>query len=195
MKKSLFIAIPFILVVILLSFTPIISRDALTHHMALPKLWLKNGVFSVDAFKLFSFYPANIDILYYFGLKLNLEFLPKFIHSSFLILTAILVYRYIKEKHIKLSLQVLAFILTITIPINQRLSSEVYVDLGLLFFSSLSLIYFLKWKDSEFKSKKYFYISAIGSGLAFGAKYNGLVSLIIINFFVMFAYSYFMLRQ
>src|SRR5439155_415614 len=172
-----------------LSLTPVIERDALIHHLALPKIWLKNGVFKIDTFRIFSFYPANLHILYYISLKMHLDFLPKFIHSSFLLLTSVLVYTYIKQHTNKIYLAVLAFILIISIPINQRLASESYVDLGLLFFSMLSLLYFLQWKNSDFNSKKYFYISAIGSGLAIGTKYNGLIPFLIINFFVMFSFS------
>jgi hypothetical protein len=77
----------------LLSLTPMIERDVLIHHLALPNIWLKNGIFNVDPFRIFSFYHSNIHVLYYLELKMNLEFLPKLIHSSFLILTAILVYK------------------------------------------------------------------------------------------------------
>lgn len=37
--------------VFLLSLTPVISRDALIHHMALPKLWLEHGIWSIDAYR------------------------------------------------------------------------------------------------------------------------------------------------
>ena len=188
-KACLLIIIPFVLIIFLLSLTPVIERDALIHHLALPKIWLKKGIFHVDSFRIFAFYPSNIQVLYYLALKINLEFLPKFIHSSFLILTAILIYNYIKRNIDNKYFSILAFILIITIPINQRLASESYVDLGLLFFSTLSLIYFLKWKNSRFDKKRYLYISAIGSGLAFGTKYNGISSLVIINLFVIFSYA------
>ncbi len=188
-RKCLLLALPFLLIIFCLSLTPVIERDALIHHLALPKIWLKNGAFKIDTFRIFSFYPANLHILYYISLKMHLDFLPKFIHSLFLLLTSVLVYTYIKQHTNKIYLAVLAFILIISIPINQRLASESYVDLGLLFFSMLSLLYFLQWKNSDFNSKKYFYISAIGSGLAIGTKYNGLIPFLIINFFVMFSFS------
>lgn len=183
------IMLPFILLVLLLSLTPVISRDALIHHMALPKLWLDWGMLSVDIFRDYAFYPSNLQVFYYLSLLCDLEYLPKIIHCSFLIMTGILIYRYLQESKINNYLVSISFILILTIPINQRLSSEVYVDLGLLFFSSLSILYFLKWKNSSFKIERYLIISSIGSGLALGTKYNGLIPFVIINLFVIFSYA------
>src|SRR5207244_7330721 len=142
---------------------------------AIPKIWLKENIFHVDPFRVYSFYPANMHLLYYFALKIGYEFLPKIIHALFLIATAILLYRYVQHKTKNTILPVIAFVFLITIPINQRLASECYVDLGLLFFSTLSLVYFLYWKNSHFRWQKYFYISAIGSGIAFVIKYNVMI--------------------
>ena len=68
-----------------LSLSPIVSRDALIHHMALPKLWLENGIFSVDTYRDYAFYPANLQAIYQAALFYHLEFLPKIIHSLFYI--------------------------------------------------------------------------------------------------------------
>jgi hypothetical protein len=181
--------LPFILMVFLLSLTPVISRDALIHHMALPKLWLEHGIWSIDTYRPYAFNPANLQVLYYLALVCHLEFLPKLIHYGFLLMTGGLIYRYVRQYEIRPYLASLAFILTITIPINQRLASEVYVDLGLLFFSSLSLIYFLKWKNSGFQRAAYFYIAAIGSGLALGTKYNGFIPFVAVACLVLFTYA------
>src|SRR5438445_6147724 len=187
--KYLFITLPFLCIIFFLSLTPVVERDALIHHLAIPKIWLKENIFHVDPFRVYSFYPANMHLLYYFALKIGYEFLPKVIHALSLIATAFLLYKYVQYKTKNALLSVIAFIFLITIPINQRLSSECYVDLGLLFFSTLSLLYFLYWKNSLFRYQKYFYISAIGSGMAFGTKYNGMIPFSIINLFILFSFS------
>ena len=186
---NILLILPFLTIVAILSLTPVISRDALIHHMALPKIWLESGIWRVDAYRPYAFYPSNLQFLYYLSLAFQAEFLPKIIHFSFLILTSWLIYHYLIKQEFHPYLASLAFILNVTIPIHQRLASEVYVDLGLLFFSSLSLLYFLKWKNSDFLHTTYFYISAVGSGLAVGTKYNGLIPFIIINLFVFYAYA------
>jgi hypothetical protein len=174
---------------LLLSLSPVVSRDALIHHMALPKLWLKWGLFSIDKYRDYAFYPSNLQVLYHAALFYNLEFLPKIIHSLFLFLTGCIVYRYLRFSGINRHLSLLAFVLILTIPICQRLASQVYVDLGLLFFSTLSLLSFMYWKNSDFCTKKYFYISAIAAGLALGTKYNGLLVLANMCFFCLLAYG------
>ncbi len=56
---------------ILLDLTPPISRDALIHHLAIPKLWLLHGGVYEIPWAVYSYYPMNINILYliplYFG--------------------------------------------------------------------------------------------------------------------------------
>lgn len=189
MKLHVVVMLACLLWLLLLSLSPIISRDALIHHMALPKLWLERGLFSVDSYRDYAFYPSNIQAMYQAALFYNLEFLPKLIHSMFLFLTGCLVYWYLKYVGISDHLSSLAFVLTLTIPICQRLASETYVDLGLLFFSTLSLIYFLYWKNTQFRMQKYFYISAIAAGLALGTKYNGVLILAALFLLCIVAYG------
>ena len=187
--KHLWLTFPFLLLILVLSLTPIIDRDALIHHMALPKIWLTTGIFHVEPFKVFSFYPSNIQFLYYLALQMHFEFLPKIIHATFLIFTSILVYKYILQQTGMPYLALLGFLFHTTIPINQRLASEVYVDLSLSFFSMLALFYFLKWKNTRCTQEGYLYLSAVGAGLTLGTKYNGLIVVLILTLFVVYAYA------
>ena len=57
--------------IIILSSVPPVSRDALTHHLAVPKLYLQHGgIYEIPSIE-FSYYPMNLDLLYlvplYFG--------------------------------------------------------------------------------------------------------------------------------
>ncbi|MBW1740164.1 MAG: hypothetical protein JRJ42_03395, partial [Deltaproteobacteria bacterium] len=65
-----------ILVVGLLCSTPPISRDALIHHLAIPKLWLKHGGFYETPWALYSYYPMNIDLLYLVALYFKNDIAP-----------------------------------------------------------------------------------------------------------------------
>lgn len=161
--------------VFILSLRPVVSIDAMKLHMALPAAWKNEGFFFFREFNsIIELGMMNIDYLYMLLLKFsNWEPLPKIAHASFLILTGIFVYRFISKRY-GLFYGILSYLMILTLPINQRLSSEVYVDLGLLFFSSLSVIYFLKAFEKEFRLK-YFIISSIACGLVAGSKYTGLV--------------------
>ena len=172
-----------------LAISPIVSRDALIHHMALPKLWLEQGIFSVDVYRTYAFYPSNLQAIYQVALFYQVEFLPKIIHALFLVATGCLVYQYLKRSGVNDHLASLAFALTLTIPICQRLASQAYVDLGLLFFSTLALVCFLYWRQSAFAIKKYFYIAAVAAGLALGTKYNGMLLVAIFFFLCLLVYG------
>jgi len=76
--------------IIILSCVPPVSRDALTHHLAVPKLYLKHGgIYQIPSIN-FSYYPMNLDFLYLVPLYFGNDIIPKYIHFLFALLTAIL---------------------------------------------------------------------------------------------------------
>ena len=158
----------------ILNLTPPTARDALIHHLAIPKLWLKNGGFYEMPWADFSYFPMNIDLLYMIPLYLQKDFLANFIHMGFGIATALLIYRYLNKRTGPISglLGVLIFIST---PIVFRLSTQAYVDLGLTFFSAASILSFIRYRDGGFKECKWLFFSSLFMGIALGTKYNALV--------------------
>jgi len=84
--------------VIILSWVPPVSRDALIHHLTVPKLYLKNGGIFEIPFMDFSYYPMNLDLLYLIPLYFGNDIIPKFIHFSFALLTACLVFCYLRRR-------------------------------------------------------------------------------------------------
>ena len=182
----IFGSILFILPIIILSTVPPVSRDALTHHLAVPKLYINNGAVYEIPDKIVSYYPMNLDLLYTIPLYFGNDIIPKYIHFFFAILTAIFIYLYLKE-HIGSSWGWLGAFFFISLPIIVKLSITVYVDLGLIFFSTTSIFYMLKWKNEGFEPK-HIVISAIFCGLALGTKYNGLICLLLLSLFIAFIY-------
>ena len=175
-----------ILSIIILSYVPPVSRDALTHHLAVPKLYLKHGsIYEIPELKV-SYYPMNIDLLYLIPLYFGNDIIPKFIHFSFALMTAWLIFNYLK-KRIDTSYALFGVLLFLSLPVIIKLSITVYVDLGLYYFSTVSLICLFKWIEKDFKIK-YLIISAIWCGLALGTKYNGLIVLFLLTLFVPFIY-------
>lgn len=173
--------------VIILSWVPPVSRDALIHHLALPKLYLKHGGIFEIPFMDFSYYPMNLDLLYLIPLYFGNDIIPKFIHFSFALLTAWLVYFYLRRRISQVYAMVGA-VFFLSIPIIVKLSITVYVDLGLIFFSTASLLLMFKWIESRF-SLKYLIFSAVFCGLALGTKYNGLIIFFLLTLFVPFIKS------
>jgi len=122
-----------IVAVLVLSSVPPVSRDALTHHLAVPELYLQHGGLLELPHIVFSYYPMNLDLLYMLALYWGNDILPKYIHFFFALLTAALIYGYLK-KYLSPQYSWLGVLLYLSIPVIIKLSITVYVDLGLIFF-------------------------------------------------------------
>ncbi|UCF94887.1 MAG: phospholipid carrier-dependent glycosyltransferase [Desulfobacterales bacterium] len=191
--KSLLSAVLVILLTVLigsiicLSCVPPVSRDALTHHLALPKLYIKHGgMYEIPAM-IFSYYPMNLELLYIIPLYFGNDIAPKLIHFAFALLTAGLLYGYLKNR-LDQEFALLGALFFLSLPIIVKLSITVYVDLGLIFFSAASLIYVLKWIEHKFEMRL-LVMSAVFCGLALGTKYNGLITFLLLSLFVTYIYS------
>jgi len=177
-----------ILVVGLLCSTPPISRDALIHHLAIPKLWLKHGGFYETPWALYSYYPMNIDLLYLVALYFKNDIAPKFIHFAFGLGTGLLVYLYLK-KRLTRNWGLLGMLIYISTPIVIRLSASAYVDLGLVFFTTAGILAFIRWQDSNYEDLRWLVLSAMSMGLGLGTKYSALLAFFFLNLMVVYYYA------
>jgi 4-amino-4-deoxy-L-arabinose transferase-like glycosyltransferase len=176
-----------ILSIIILSSVPPVSRDALTHHLAVPKLYLKHGgMYEIPTLK-FSYYPPNLDLLYTFPLYFGNDIIPKFIHFTFALLSAWLIFSYLKIRT-NTVFALIGALFFLSLPVIVKLSITVYVDLGLMFFSTWALINLLRWLENGFKIH-FLIISAISCGLALGTKYNGLITVLLLAFLVPYLFT------
>jgi len=172
---------------IILNFTPPISRDALIHHLAIPKLWLKHGGFYEIPWAEYSYYPMYINLLYLVCLYFKNDIAPKFIHFGFGVATGWLIYIYLKEKFDR-NWGLLGMMIFLTTPIVVWLSTTAYIDLGMTFFTTASVLAFVKWRDSDYNQLKWLVISSICMGIAIGSKYNALIAWFILNLILMLSY-------
>lgn len=170
-----------------LSLVPPTDRDGLTHHLYVPKLYLKyGGMIELPAIE-FSYYPMNLDLLYIIPLYFGNDILPKFIHMMFGLFSAAFVYRYL-SKRISSEMALVGAAFFLSTPVVFRLSITVYVDLGLMFFSFASLFYLFEWAKNRFRWQ-YLFLAGLSCGLALGTKYNGLVVFFLLAAAVPMLYS------
>ena len=167
--------------ILLMASVPPVSRDALTHHLAVPKLYVNIGKIVELPDIIPSYYPQLLDLLYCIPLLWGNDIIPKYIHFSFALLTAWLIYTFVRKRldHVYALWASLFFI---SLPVIVKLSVTVYVDLGLIFFSFSSLLALLKWKNKAF-SLKWLIVSGVFCGLAMGTKYNGIITCFILSAF------------
>jgi hypothetical protein len=173
----------------LLAAVPPVDRDALTHHLFVPKLYLLTGGIHEIAHIPFSYYPMNLDLLYLIPLHFNQDIAAKYIHFAFALVTSLMIFRYL-TKRTDTAHALLGSLFFLTLPVIVRLSSTVYVDLGLICFLFAALLYLFDWINAGFRARPLI-ISAAFSGLALGTKYNGLLGLFLLGLFVPFVYARF----
>jgi 4-amino-4-deoxy-L-arabinose transferase-like glycosyltransferase len=177
----------FVFAVLVLSAVPPVSRDALTHHLAVPKLYLKSGNMSEIPTVVFSYYPMNLDLLYLIPLYFGNDIIPKYIHFAFALLTAWLIFVFLKDRTAKTHYGLLGALLFLSLPVILKLSITVYVDLGLVFFSTAALLYVLKWAANG-NQTRHLLIAGLFCGLGLGTKYNGLISFFLLTCFISILY-------
>jgi hypothetical protein len=170
-----------ILCLMVLACTPPFDRDGLIHHLQIPKLYLQHGSIYEIPELVFSYYPMNLDLLYMGALRFDNDILPKYIHMAFGLATALLLYSYLK-KRLSRTYAYLGAIFFLSIPIIVKLSITVYVDLGLVFFSTASLLLLFYWLET--KKLRHLLLAGVCCGLGIGTKYNGLLVLFILTFMV-----------
>ncbi len=178
----------FLCLEVILNLTPPISRDAIIHHLAIPKLWLAHGGFYEIPWADFSYYPMNIDLLYLIPLYFKNDIVPKFIHFAFGFGTGLLIYCYLKNRLSK-NWGLLGFLVFFSTPAVARLSTTAYIDLGMVFFATASILAFVRWRDGSCKDTKWLALSAVCMGLAAGSKYNALIAWFFLNLMIVFYYS------
>ena len=131
---GIFVLMLLIVSITLLSLVPPVSKDALVHHLAVPKLYLKHGGIYEIPFMPFSYYPMNLDLLYIIPLYFSNDIAPKFIHFTFALFTAGLIFSYLRKRTSDFY-GLLGALFFLSIPVIVKLSINVYVDLGEIFFS------------------------------------------------------------
>jgi len=171
----------------ILNLTPPISRDALIHHLAVPKLWLKHGGFYETPWANYSYYPMYINLLYLVCLYFKNDIVPKFIHLAFGLGTGVLIYLYLKQK-LDRNWGLLGMVIFITTPIVIWLSTSAYIDLGMTFFTTASILALVRWRELEYRHTRWLLISAFCMGIAVGSKYNAIIAWFIVNLLLVIIY-------
>ena len=162
----------------ILGLLPPISRDELTHHLAIPKLYAKAGRIVEVPMAPYAYYPMLVDMLFTPWLHWGYDFVPKWIHFLFSGLTALLLYAYLARRMNPVYGWLGAFFLLST-PVIFRLGHWGYNDLALVFYTTASLLCFLRWRE-ERRSNSWLALAALSFGFALATKPNGLVAALLL---------------
>jgi len=173
--------------------TPIISRDALIHHLAVPKMWIESGEILQIPWHEWSFYPMLANLAYLPLIKWGVANLTPLYHGSYLILLAGAIFATLRSLKLDLNVSYFGYILALTIPISLRLATEPLVDLPLAYFSALALLIAIRCVNNGLTNTKERwpytpFVIGIFLGFALSTKFNGIPYLLtFLIFFTLFA--------
>jgi hypothetical protein len=177
--RSIWLAILVILLTeALLGLLPPTSRDELTHHLAIPRLYADAGrIIEVPAAP-YAYYPMLVDMLYTPWIYWGYDFVPKWIHALYGALTGLLIYAYLGWRMNGLYGLLGAFLFLST-PVILRLSHWGYIDLGITFYTTAALLLLLRWRENR-NALGELALAGLSLGFALATKPNGLVAALII---------------
>ena len=162
----------------LLGFLPPISRDELTHHLAIPKLYANSGRIIEVPMASYAYYPMLVDMLFTPWVYWGYDFVPKWIHFLFAGLTALLLHAYLARRMNAVYGWLGAFFFLST-PVIFRLGHWGYNDLALAFYTTASLLCLLRWRE-ERGANSWLALAALSLGFALATKPNGLAAALLI---------------
>jgi hypothetical protein len=165
---------------VVLGFLPPISRDELTHHLAIPKLYAKAGRIIEVPIAPYAYYPMLLDMLYTPWVYWGYDFVPKLIHALYGYLTGLLLFAYLANR-MNAAYGLAGFLIFVSTPAIARLSHWGYIDLGITFYTTAALLALLLWREDR-GSLRWLILAALSTGFALATKPNGLLVAFVICF-------------
>src|SRR3990170_4209115 len=167
-----------------LSLVPPTARDELTHHLAIPKLYARAGRIIAVPIAPYSYFPMLLDMLYTPLVVWRVDSVPKLVHALFGYFTGLSLFAYLSRR-MNAVYGYLGFFLFISIPVVLRLSHWAYVDLGVTYYSTASLLCLLRWREEK-DSRSWLLLAAGSAGFAAATKPNGFVAAAMLSFLFLF---------
>jgi hypothetical protein len=165
---------------IILCLVPPTARDELTHHLAIPQLYVRAGRIIEVPMAPYSYFPMLLDMLYTPWVYWGYDSVPKLIHGLFGFLTGLCLYAHLSRR-MNAVYGLLGFFFFISVPSVFRLSHWAYVDLGTAFYTTAALLCILRWRDEKARGQ-WLIMAALSGGFAVATKPNGLVAWLLLFF-------------
>ncbi len=164
--------------------TPATSQDALVYHLAVPARYIEAGGICHVPGNFYASFPQNVDMLFTLGLLLDGDTLAKLYHwmlGAGAVLAVVALSRRIAARGG--GDPALGGLIFASLPTAALISTWAYIDLGVVFFSVLSLLLFLAFWRAQHGVElvgaarraptTLLVLSALMAGVAAGSKYTG----------------------
>jgi len=169
----------YIVALVVLDLVPPVARDELTYHLAMPKLFLREGRFQESPGIAYTYFP----------MLLELQFMPLLVHAGATAakllhlaygVAAVAVVFHMLTWTVSRRAAALGATLLFTTPAVAILASRAYVDLAVLFYGAVAFFALSRWHQSD--RLKWLILGALAAGCIVGVKYSGLMVVIFLTF-------------
>ena len=155
------------------SSAPTTEIDALIHQMALPKIWVQQGRIVEFPTNFHTYIPHAFNMLFAWGLAFGNEQLSGALFSFLAaILTALLLWRYLKDEHSLLA-AFIGVIIYVGIPSVYHEAHVPLVDAGLVLYTLASIYAVCRYVNTHHNG--WIWLAIFFSSLCAGIKFHGLV--------------------
>jgi hypothetical protein len=164
--------------------TPPAAQDALVHHLALPKEYIKLGRIIDLPYNYFSYFPAGMEMLFLYGLLVCGTGMATLLHHFFGVATFLAILAGGKHLEISFRSRLLAATAFLTIPTVWMEMTWAYIDLSLTFYILLAMLALLKWRET--KNFSWSCLMGFALGAALSTKYTTLFVGVIFPLMILF---------
>jgi hypothetical protein len=155
-----------------LALLPPTAWDALAYHLQGPRLYVEAHRLLAVPESFYLNWPAQVEMLFTWGLLLQGDVLAQLFHWAFWPLTAALLYaltrRTIDQRGAQWAVATWA-----AVPLASSVAAWPYVDLGMTAFTLAAVYSFLQWTESG--RGNWLTLSALFAGLAAATKYTAII--------------------
>jgi len=153
--------------------TPAIGKDALSYHLAVPKLFLKHhGIYFIPG-NIFAQYPLNSEMLFTVALVLRGDVLAKGINFVTALCILLGMWQFARHHLSEIAFVPFALLVFYTIPSVFVSSHMAYSDLTVSFYAFLAVYSFVNWFRR--REDQWLILCGVLSGLAISTKYTALL--------------------
>lgn len=158
---------------ILCAFSPPTYYDSLVYHLALPAKYLMRGRIDFVPFNHYSHFPQNMELIFGWFLGLSGDVSAQLFCVLLAAMTAAAIW-YFGRTHLNMDGFRWDLLLFISAPCVILLSSETYVEIGMAFWTTLSVIAGLE--GIRRSDRRWLLLSGLLAGYATGIKYTGILT-------------------
>jgi hypothetical protein len=173
-----------LLAIAALALSPNIGWDCNTYHLTLPKRYIQHGGFKFLSFNVYAQWPHNVELLYGLAMMVQDHVLAKLMHTTFLGLTVLAVFRICRHRGSRAA----ALVATLLVLGNEVVQFEAplaYIDIGFAFFFLFAVACADEYLGSQ--DRRALVASGFGCGAVAGTKLSGLVAIACVGILVLSA--------